>query len=86
TYQMGDSIVHALDGVNIDIDKGEFVAIMGASGSGKSTFMNLIGCLDQPSSGEYLLNGQTISTLDADALAQIRNQRIGFVFQSFNLL
>jgi putative ABC transport system ATP-binding protein len=85
-YLMGTNEVHALRGVSIAIDEGQFVAIMGASGSGKSTFMNLLGCLDTPSSGEYLLAGEPVSALSSDALAAIRNQRIGFVFQQFNLL
>jgi putative ABC transport system ATP-binding protein len=85
-YEVGDNRIRALDGVSIDVAPGESVAVMGPSGSGKSTFMNLIGCLDRPSAGEYQLAGQTVSTLAADELAGVRNRRIGFVFQSFNLL
>src|ERR1700749_3377631 len=86
TYTMGSEEIHALRGLSINIDKGEYVAIMGPSGSGKSTLMNLIGCLDTPSKGSYLLNGQLVSELDDDELARIRNKEIGFVFQTFNLL
>ena len=86
TYQMGTEEVHALRGVSIQIGRGEYVAIMGPSGSGKSTLMNLIGCLDTPSQGSYLLNNKQVSQMNDDELARIRNQEIGFVFQTFNLL
>ncbi len=83
---MGDNVVNALGGVSVEINKGDFVAIMGASGSGKSTFMNIIGCLDLPTSGEYFLDGVNVETLNKDQLAGLRNKKIGFVFQSFNIL
>jgi putative ABC transport system ATP-binding protein len=86
TYQMGSTEVHALQGVSIDIRRNEYVAIMGPSGSGKSTLMNLIGCLDTPTSGRYWLNEKLVSELNDDELARIRNKEIGFVFQTFNLL
>ena len=86
TYQMGDEQIHALRGVSIQIERGEYVAIMGPSGSGKSTLMNLIGCLDTPTKGTYLLNDKEVSQMNDNELARIRNEEIGFVFQTFNLL
>ena len=86
SYVMGDEEIHALRGVSIQIERGEYVAIMGPSGSGKSTLMNLIGCLDTPSQGSYLLNDKQVSQMNDDELARIRNEEIGFVFQTFNLL
>lgn len=85
-YQRGDETVKALDHVSIDVNKGEYIAILGPSGSGKSTLMNLLGCLDKPTSGHYYLEGQDVSQLDFKALAKIRNQKIGFIFQGFHLL
>jgi len=86
TYQMGDVAVNALRGVSLDVEAGEFTAVMGASGSGKSTLMNILGCLDRPSGGRYLLDGQEVSRFSTERLAEVRNRTIGFVFQSFNLL
>ena len=86
TYQMGEVFVHALRGIDLDIDNGEFVAIMGASGSGKTTFMNLLGCLDKPTSGTYLLDNINVAEMDDQAITQVRNQKIGYVFQAFYLL
>ncbi len=85
-YQMGEIEVHALRGLSVNIKKGEILSIMGPSGSGKSTLMNILGCLDRPTSGEYHLNGESVATLNDDQLAEIRNRGVGFVFQSFNLL
>lgn len=85
-YKMGATLVRALDDVSLTIDDGEYIAIIGPSGSGKSTLMNVLGCLDNPSGGEYLLNGQSVSMLSDDRLADVRNKNIGFVFQNFNLL
>ena len=86
TYVMGDQEIHAVSGIDVEIKKGEYVAVMGPSGSGKSTLMNLIGCLDTPTSGDYYLAGNLVSDMDDDELARIRNKEIGFVFQTFNLL
>ncbi len=86
TYYIGETHVDALQGVSYTIEKGDFLAVMGSSGSGKSTLMNIIGCLDKPTSGEYILDGEEVSKFDKNKLARIRNQKIGFVFQSFNLL
>lgn len=86
TYQVGEQQVHALRGLSVDIGQGEYTALMGPSGSGKSTLMNMLGCLDTPTSGQYHLAGEDVGTLDDDALADIRNRRIGFVFQTFNLM
>ena len=85
-YEVGPEKVFALKGIDLSIKKGEFVSIMGPSGSGKTTLMNIIGCLDSPSKGDYFLNGKLVSDLSDDELAKIRNQEIGFIFQSFNLL
>lgn len=85
-FPLGQETVHVLKGIDLDIDRGEYVAIMGPSGSGKSTLMNILGCLDTPTAGTYILNGQDVSKMTDDELAEIRNQEIGFVFQTFNLL
>jgi putative ABC transport system ATP-binding protein len=85
-YQMGDQTVHALQGIDLEIERNEMIAFIGASGSGKSTMMNIVGCLDRPSSGEYWLNGREVATMSGDDLARVRNQEIGFIFQSFHLL
>jgi putative ABC transport system ATP-binding protein len=85
-YRMGDQTVHALQGIDLRIERNEMVAFIGASGSGKSTMMNIVGCLDRPSSGEYWLNGREVATMSGDDLAQVRNREIGFIFQSFHLL
>ena len=85
-YQMGDQTVHALQGVDLHIERNELVAFIGASGSGKSTMMNIVGCLDRPSAGTYFLNGKDVATMASDDLAQVRNEEIGFIFQSFHLL
>src|SRR6202050_5650653 len=86
TYVMGDQTINAVAGVDLEIHRGEYVALMGPSGSGKSTLMNLIGCLDSPTRGEYFINGRLVSSMSDDDLARIRNKEIGFVFQTFNLL
>src|SRR5829696_3643116 len=86
TFVVGDHQVKALRGINLDVPRGEFLTVTGASGSGKSTFMHIVGCLDKPTSGQYLLDGQDVSTMSKDALAAVRNKKIGFVFQGFNLL
>ncbi|HRQ65703.1 MAG TPA: ABC transporter ATP-binding protein [Xanthomonadaceae bacterium] len=85
-YRMGDQVVHALDGLDLDIHRNEYIAVIGASGSGKSTLMNLIGCLDKPSAGTYMLNGREVASMSENELAAVRNRDIGFIFQSFNLL
>ena len=85
-YRMGDQTVHALQGIDLQIERNEMIAFIGASGSGKSTMMNIVGCLDRPSGGEYWLNGREVATMSGDDLARVRNQEIGFIFQSFHLL